>query len=171
MNRLKYFLLVLLSPMVFMACDSDPDPDPVANSLRFELFQSSDFEYSGILEIVELKDGNLQLNISLTGASAPGVSFPAHLHFGAYDSPVAEIAYMLNPVGGSTLESSTRLSTLTDGENLSFEDFKSFDGHIKIHLAADGPDYETILVSGNIGMNYTAGMGIDVNKITLCSPE
>ncbi len=171
MNNLKRYLLILLGLAFFTACDGDSDPDPLQNSIRFELFQSSDFEYNGVLEVTELKDGNLQLDISLDGAQASGISFPAHLHFGAYDAPVAEIAFLLNPISGTSLQSSTLLGTLADGEKLTFDDFKSFDGHIKIHLAADGPDYETILVSGNVGMNYTAGVGFDVSKITVCSPE
>ncbi|MFC3880987.1 hypothetical protein ACFOSV_12395 [Algoriphagus namhaensis] len=165
--------LIYLIPLVLLivSCNKDSEQRGYKNSVRFELFQSSDFEYTGFLEVFELNDGKVRMDIQLTGANSPSLDFPAHLHFGAYDAPVAEIAAMLNPINGSDLKSSTILPTLADGEVLSFEDFQSFDGHIKIHLAAEGPDYEVILVSGNIGSNYTAGLGFDMDKITTCSPK
>lgn len=166
----KYFSLIILAFFIW-SCDSDNEPLPIQNSIRYELFQSSDFEYNGFLEVLELDNGQLQLDIQLFGAEAEEVSFPGHLHFGAYDAPVAEIAAMLKPVDGRTLLSSTLLGPLSDGSVLSFEDFKTFNGHIKIHLAADGPDYEVILVSGNVGLNYSADLGFDMNKITICKPE
>lgn len=166
----KYIFLIPLVVLMF-SCNEDSDQKGYQNSVRFELFQSSDFEYTGFLDVFELNDGQVRFDIQLTGSNAPAVNFPTHLHFGAYDASVAEIAAMLNPVSGANLSSSTILPTLADGTTLSFEDFQSFDGHIKIHLAADGPDYEVILVSGNIGANYTAGLGFDMSKITTCNPE
>jgi len=70
-----------------------------------------------------------------------------------YDEPNAVIAAMLNPVNSATLKSTTIIKELTDGSKLDFESFKTFQGHIKVHLASDGPDYKVILVSGHVGNN------------------
>ena len=43
------------------------------------------------------------------------------------------------------------MSSLTNGEKLDFDDLEFFEAHIKVHLAAEGPDYNVILVAGNIG--------------------
>ena len=170
MNNIKRVLYIVFGVAILMSCD-ESGTDPVTDTLRFDLFQSSDFDYSGVMEVYENSTGVLTVDIQLLGAQASGVVFPAHLHFGPYDAPEAEIAFMLNPVSGDNLRSMTELGPLTNGNNLSFEDFKAFDGHVKVHLAADGPDYEVILVSGNVGVNYTAGSSIDVNKISICSTE
>lgn len=45
---------------------------------------------------------------------------------------------------------------------------KAFDGHVKVHLANDGPDYGEILVAGNIGRNFSAEQGFDPGKIAVC---
>jgi hypothetical protein len=45
---------------------------------------------------------------------------------------------------------------------------KSFDGHVKIHLANEGPDYEVILVAGNVGGNFNAELGFDPTKLAIC---
>src|SRR5690606_22543336 len=79
--------------------------------------------------------------------------FPAHLHYGAYGATDAPMAAMLSPVDLRTLKSVTVVESLASGESFNFEDVADFDGHVKVHLAADGPDYHIILVAGNIGKN------------------
>lgn len=133
------------------------------------MFKSSDFDYNGTLTVRELRDGKLEFGIQLEGAeSSTEYNFPAHLHFGGYDQAEAPIAYLLNPVSSKELESTTVLGSLSDGSTVNFEQMKTFDGHVKIHLANEGPDYSVILVAGNIGANFSAGVGFDASKMAVC---
>jgi|SRR5690606_4279047 len=164
----KLFLAFLIVAGLGACTEEEPDLYS-GRQMEFDLFKSSDYDYNGTLTVRELRDGKLDLDIQLEGAkSSADYNFPAHLHFGAYDQVDAPIAFMLNPVSSKSLLSSTVLGSLSDGSNLTFEQMKSFDGHVKIHLANEGPDYGVILVAGNVGANFSAGVGFDVSKIAVC---
>lgn len=135
--------------------------------MEVQLFQASTYSYTGKVEFKEVVGGGLELVLRLEGArSYSGDAYPAHLHFGSYNQADARIAQVLNPVASSNLESITQLGPLSDGRKLRFEDLASFDGHIKIHLANEGPDYSVILVAGNLGPKSKAGF--DPNQVTVC---
>jgi hypothetical protein len=61
------------------------------------------------------------------------------------------MAAMLNPVSILDLKSQTEISQLGNGKKITWNDFLEFEGHIKVHLASEGPDYHVILVAGNVG--------------------
>ena len=166
MKKLLFALIV----SVGLASCSDQQPNRYSgNQLEFKLFQSSTFDFQGNLEVRELTGGNLEFTLKMNGAkSNAGYSYPAHLHFGSYDEADTPIAHLLNPVSAQNLESVTVLGDLSDGTRLSFEQMKSFDGHVKIHLANEGPDYGVILVAGNVGANFNAESGFDPSKIAIC---
>ncbi|MEP1258131.1 hypothetical protein, partial [Algoriphagus sp.] len=150
----KLSIAIILLAAVWSCSESDPE---IYNGkqLEYELNKTSEFDYTGNVTIKELTDGNLELTIQLVGAkSNSATSFPAHLHFGSYTDPEAPMALMLNPVNGADLQSKTILGELMSGDKLSFEEMKNFDGHIKVHLASEGPDYQVILVAGNVGSNF-----------------
>jgi hypothetical protein len=135
--------------------------------MEVQLFQASTYSYTGKVEFKEVVGGGLELVLRLEGArSYSGDAYPAHLHFGSYNQADARIAQVLNPVASSNLESITHLGPLSDGRKLRFEDLASFDGHIKIHLANEGPDYSIILVAGNLGPKSKAGF--DPNQVAVC---
>jgi hypothetical protein len=141
-----------------------------ARSVTYSLFQSSDFPYEGTASVRELQSGELEVELILTGAtSREQYFFPTHLHFGSYEEADAVIATVLNPIDIRTLRSTTVLGTLSDGSTLQFEDFTGFDGHIKIHLAEDGPDYSIILASGNVGKNPNSPELFDRSKVAVCT--
>lgn len=169
---MKKLLLALIVSVGLASC-TEQEPDLYSGQqLEFRLFKSSDFEYNGTLRVKELRDGNLEFEIQLDGAKAnSGYSFPAHLHFGGYDQADAPIAYLLNPVSAADLESSTVLGRLSDGSKLTFDQMKTFDGHVKIHLANEGPDYGVILVAGNVGSNFNPELGFDPSKIAICGKD
>lgn len=100
--------------------------------------------------------------------SSDGYVFPAHLHFVGYDAANAPIAYLLNSISAKDMKSVTVLGQLSDGTKLDFEVMKAFDGHVKVHLANDGPDYGLILVAGNIGGNFSSEASFDSSKIAVC---
>ncbi|MFC3414374.1 hypothetical protein [Algoriphagus hitonicola] len=107
------------------------------------------------------------MTIQLEGARGDSeTNYPAHLHFGNYTEADTPIAFMLDPVSASNLKSSTILEQLSDGSRLTFDEVSGFDGHIKVHLAADGPDYEVILAAGNIGLN--AGADFKLDEMAVC---
>ena len=142
-------LLLLLTLSIGLGSCSDPeDKYYTGRSLEVDLFQASTYAYKGKVEFKEVVGGSLELALRMDGAkSYTGDAFPANLHFGSYDQADAPIAQVLNPVSSNILESTTLLGPLSDGKNLKFDDLVVFDGHIKIHLANEGPDYSVILVA------------------------
>ena len=170
MKNVNY--LILLVMLGLWACQQEEDESLyTGNSASYDLFQSSDFEYRGVATFRELISGDVEVEIELQGPSSNDpYFFTSHLHFGSYDAESADVAYLLNPVDIKTLNSKTILGQLSNGDNLDFEALKTFDGHIKIHLADEGPDYAVILATGNIGSNPNTVEGFDAGRITLCTP-
>ena len=149
---MKRLLLLLVLSFGLGSCADSEDKYYTGKSLEVALFQASTYTYTGTVEFKEVVGGSLELVLRLNGAkSSTEDTYPAHLHFGSYDQANATIAQVLNPVSASTLVSITQLDKLSDGRNLKFDDLAAFDGHIKIHLANEGPDYSVILVAGNLG--------------------
>ncbi|GMQ23580.1 hypothetical protein Aoki45_02620 [Algoriphagus sp. oki45] len=167
---MKKLILGLVVMAGLWSC-SEQEPDPyTGRQLEFELFKSSDYDFDGNLVVKELTDGNLELTLRMDGpTSNTDYSFPAHLHFGSYDQEDSPIAFILNPVSAKDLKSVTQLGQLSDGSRLTFEEMSQFDGHVKIHLANEGPDYKVILVAGNIGINPSAGF--DAQKVAVCGKD
>lgn len=165
---MKKLLLGLLISVGFWSC-SDQEPNIyTGEKIEFQLFKSSDFDFNGTLLVQELTTGGVEFTIQLEGAKSSTISYPAHLHFGSYDQADAPIAQLLTPVSGSDLRSVTLLNTLSDGSKVSFDQMKNFDGHVKIHLANEGPDYDVILVAGNVGTNFNPELGFDPSKMAIC---
>ena len=149
---MKKLLLVLSVPFLFWSCAETSENTYSGKKLDVALFQSSTYDYKGNLEIRELVNGSLEWTLRLDGAkSYAAVDFPAHLHFGSYEQANAPIAQLLTPVSSQNLESVTLLGALSNGTTLRFDDLALFDGHVKVHLASEGPDYGVILVTGNLG--------------------
>lgn len=164
---MKRLLLLLTLSFVLGSCADPEDQYYTGRSLEVDLFQASTYAYKGKVEFKELIGGSLELALRMDGPkSKTEDTFPAHLHFGSYDQVDAPIAQVLNPVSSSKLESSTKLGLLSDGRNLKFDDLTAFDGHIKIHLANEGPDYSVILVAGNLGPKSKVGFNSD--QIAVC---
>jgi hypothetical protein len=164
---MKRLLLLLTLSFVLGSCADPEDKYYTGRSLEVDLFQASTYAYKGKVEFKEVVGGSLELSIRLDGAkSITGDTFPAHLHFGSYDQADAPIAQILNPVSSRMLESTTQLGTLSDGRNLKFDDLAAFDGHIKIHLTNEGPDYSVILVAGNLGPKSKAKF--DPYQVAVC---
>lgn len=158
--------------MCFGACTENDPEIYTGQKLEYQLYKASDFDYSGTLSVRELVDGNVEMGIQLVGEkSSAATTFPAHLHFGSYTDPEAPMAYMLTSVSGADLQSKTILGSLMNGTTLSFEDMKTFDGHVKVHLASEGPDYKVILAAGDIGSNLDEQRSFDAELMTICSPN
>lgn len=164
---MKRLLLLLTLSFGLGSCTDPEDQYYTGRSLEVDLFQASTYAYKGKVEFKEVVGGSLELAVRLDGAkSYTEDTYPAHLHFGSYNQADAPIAQILNPVSSSKLESTTQLGTLSDGRNLKFDELAAFDGHIKIHLANEGPDYSVILVAGNLGPKSKASF--DPNQVAVC---
>lgn len=170
LKRLTTGLFLTGITLGFVSCREEETPY-TSNEITYNLHRATEsYDYEGTAVFRELKSGALELNITLTGEKGDEeYYFPAHLHYGPYDSPDAPMAAMLDPVDIRTLKSTTIIEKLEDGTDFSFDQISNFDGHIKVHLAADGPDYQVILVAGNVGKNLE-GAGFDLGKVALCAP-
>ncbi|WP_291787815.1 hypothetical protein [Cecembia sp.] len=168
---MKKLGILFLFGILLFSCSEKEDNKYTMNEISYNLYQGSDFDYRGTVWIKELVGGDLEMTLRLDGPKSDETYFfPAHLHFGAYDNIDAPIAFLLNPIDIRSLESTTQLGALSNGQTLSFQDFQSFDGHIKIHLADSGPEYQIILSVGNIGRNDNSIESFNLDKMTLCSP-
>jgi hypothetical protein len=168
---MKKLALYLLMAIVLVSCQQDEEQKYTLNALEYNLYQGSEFDYQGKVNVREMANGALELTITLSGKKDAGeYFFPSHLHFGGFDNPNAPIAYLLNPVDIRNLKSETILGPLSDGKTLTFKDFENFNGHIKIHLADSGPEYGVILSAGNIGKNDNSLAAFSREMITVCSP-
>ena len=168
---MKKLAFIFLIGIIFISCSKEKDNPYTRNELKYDLFQSSDFNYTGTLSVKELVGGELELSLELIGQKGDtDYFFPAHFHFGSYDAPNSPIAFLLNPIDIKTLKSVTVLGNLSTGTKLSFDDFRTFDGHIKVHLADSGPEYQIILVAGNVGKNDNRPEAFLKENMTLCSP-
>ncbi len=153
-EMVKFMRVLLFIPLLMISltsCENWGESIYTDNQLEYELATvSGAYNYSGKAIIKEFSSGELELTLTLEGKDENrNYSFPAHLHHGHYDGkPNPEIFQMLNPIDIRTLKSVTILN-----DNLDFENMKNFDGHIKVHLASEGPDYNVILVAGNVGRN------------------
>ena len=172
MKKLTPILPLFIIFLFFVSCDKEQDDNYTNNIIVYNLFQGSEFDYKGKLIVKELTSRQVELNIELEGSKENNpYFFPAHLHFGSYDKPDSPIAFMLNPVDIRDLRSQTLLGTLSNGESLTFEQFRNFDGHIKVHLAEDGPDYLVILAIGNVGSNSNLESDFQRDQISICLPS
>ncbi|MAN86567.1 MAG: hypothetical protein CL555_06820 [Algoriphagus sp.] len=169
---MKKLIFALLSGLIFISCtDSFESNKYTGKQVEYSLFKASDFDFSGTATVRELIGGNLEMSIDLEGSRGDtSVSYPAHLHFGNINTPQATIAFMLKPVNAASLKSVTVLEQMTNGNRLLFNELLGFEGHIKVHLAADGPDYNTILVAGNIGKAANAS-NFDPSQMVICGKD
>lgn len=148
-------IFLFIAILFCFSCGSDDEEKPSGRQTEYALLSAnSEYPYEGSVLFRELESGGVEITIQLTGnKGGTAYYFPAHLHYGAYDAPDAPMAAMLNPVDIRDLKSVTVVDKLATGEAFGFDDLEVFDGHIKVHLAEDGPDYHVILVAGNIGKN------------------
>ncbi|QDH80138.1 hypothetical protein FKX85_14270 [Echinicola soli] len=145
-RKLGVLILVIFS---FSSCKDLTDSLYEDNILTYDLHTvSTEYGYTGEAIFKEFSNGTgIEVTIQLYGdASEDEYYFPAHLHYGAYEAGAhAGMADMLNNVDIRPLRSVTVL------EGHSLADLMEDDYHIKVHLAASGPEYDVILVAGNVG--------------------
>lgn len=158
--------IVLLA--LFFGCQESESPTEITgNETIHELEAGPDYNVHGHATFKEKKDGTTIILIELEGTEG-NVRHPVHLHRNDVSEPDAEIAALLAPVLGSTGKSQSVLTTLADGTPITYNELKTFNGCIKIHLGDSGPERDIILAIGNIGSN---SMARSSGKIGLCKSE
>lgn len=109
---------------------------------------------TGYVEVKELKAGGIEIGVYMDGL-LDGAQHPVHLHEGELidgGNMVAMLSFMQD-VGDNKAESITQLQTLnSDGSEMTFDRFASYDGVIKVHL--DDNAYSKVVIAyANIGSN------------------
>ena len=160
----KYFYI--LGFLLFIACGDDdaPTSDFTGNEMVYTL--TADPAYytgSGTVTFRERVDQGVTIDIAMDPTGSAG-THPAHLHYGTFDIPDAEMAAMLTPVDAATGISSTTIYKFLDDTQITYNDLMTFDGSIKIHLD-DGPNRKVVIAATNIGINAS----MNINDIATCS--
>lgn len=168
MKKIPFIAVLMLA---FTGCQPEEN-FPEVPSVSYPLYQTGEYAFEGSATFELREDASVELLIQLDGVNSMDPYFyTGHIHFGSLDEEDAAIAQLLSPIDSRTLQSRTVIGRLSNGNELDFEALKNFDGHIKIHLADQGPDYDIILVSGNIGSNDASLQNFNIKKIALCSPN
>jgi hypothetical protein len=155
-----------------MACQDNTylsKSDLTGKELVYTLEAGSVYNISGVVSFKEKKDGSTLVSILLNGTENGGLH-PVHLHIGNIATPDAAIAAILNPVSGSSGKSETHLTNLADESTITFNDLKTWNACIKVHLSEAGPNSNIILSGGNIGQAANASQAGRLN-MAVCKSE
>lgn len=151
----KFMALILMTALfTFSSCtDEMQTGEPTGNEKIYVLGSVANPNIEGTVTFTELDDNTTEVRISLVGTPSGGMH-PAHIHANtAAESGGIEVS--LEPVDGTTGESTTIVSTKDDGMSITYSELLNFDGYINVHLSAD--DLATIVAQGDIGQNAFTG--------------
>ena len=154
---MKKAILLFALPFFLFACVDNSDTEAVytGNEIKLAMIPGTVQENTttGTLTVKERNDGLAEIIIELENV-LKNASHPVHLHFGdlSTDGNVATYLSNVEEQNGVGV-SKTILSELDNGSSLTYSDFLSFDGSIKVHFEASGPLEDEILGSTNIGIN------------------
>ena len=141
----------MLIAILAVACQkSEVVSEFTGNETTYDLQPGAQFTINGTITFKERKDGKIDASIQLNGTDGNG-KFPVHLHLGEISKPGADIALLMNPVGGKTGYSETVFNKLSDESSITYQQLTQLQACIKIHLGDVGADRDVILAAGNIG--------------------
>jgi len=154
MKKLAFALMMVAG---FTSCDSDDDgvdtPDFQGETKEYTLNEMSDSGVSGTVTFMENEDGSATVEFDLEGTPDDGMH-PAHIHMGTA-AETGDIAVTFTPIDGATGMSTTEVSALDDGTNITYEELVDYDGYINVHLSAE--ELGTIVAQTDIGENELTG--------------
>ena len=157
MKKLAFALMMVAG---FTSCDSDDDgvdtPDFEGETKEYTLNEMSDSGVSGTVTFMENEDGSATVEFDLEGTSDGGMH-PAHIHMGTA-AETGDIAVTFTPIDGATGMSTTEVSALDDGTDITYEELVAYDGYINVHLSAD--ELGTIVAQTDIGENELTGESV-----------
>lgn len=150
----RSIIIIFLISLFFSCQESETLSEFTGNEAIYDLQPGSTYDVSGTATFKEKKDGSTLIQIVLLGTEGD-VNLPAHLHYGDFSTPDAEIAAMLSPVLGSTGKSETIITQLADESPITYQELIALEASIKVHLSDIGPERKIILAAGNVGAAYT----------------
>jgi len=154
-NLFNYLLVILaLAAFTMTSCgDDDDDDNTTGNSVEYDLEERSDSGVSGKIEFVELTNGQIQAEISLSGTDN-GNTHPAHVHL---NSAVVggDILISLTPVAGANGSSVTIFNMDDNGNAVTFAQIDDLDAYVNVHKSAT--ELDVIIAQGDIGANQFTG--------------
>lgn len=159
-------LSIVFLLICFVSCkDDDTNPSEfTGNEMVYNLTNDPTYyDGSGTVTFRERVDAGVTIDIAMDPTGSGG-SHPAHLHYGTFDVPDAEMAAMLTPVDAATGASTTTIYKFLDDTEVSYNDIMSFDGSVKVHLD-DGANKKVVIAATNIGINAS----MDISDIAECS--
>jgi len=136
-----------------MTSCGDDDEKTTGNRVSYNLNERSDSGVSGDIEFVELENGKIQAEISLSGTTN-GNTHPAHVHMNSA-ALGGDILISLTPVAGATGSSVTIFDKDDNGNALTFNQIDNLDAYVNIHKSAD--ELEVVVAQGDIGSNGLTG--------------
>ncbi len=164
---MKTLSFIIFSLLIIASCTKISESNNSAKTSMYAFsYTNQDYNISGKATFTEIDNNNLNLLIEVS-PTAEGLFHPTHLHFGKIDGE-GKMALVLNPVDGKTGKSETVISKLGDDTLFNYDRLQSFDGHIKVHLGDDGPDYDIILAAVNIGNAAGTTAPEQAGDITVC---
>lgn len=153
-SNLMKFLFGVLAVMAFtMISCGDDDENTTGEKMSYSLDEKNGSGVDGDIEFVELNDGRIQIEISVSGTSS-GNTHPAHIHMNSA-AVGGDIIISLDPVDGATGSSVTIVDKTDSGTAFTFDQIGNLDAYVNIHLSAD--DLATIVSQGDIGSNEFTG--------------
>ena len=152
-NLFKYTLVILAFATLFITSCGKDDDTTTGNSISYDLNEISDSDISGDIEFVELENGKIQAEISLSGTT-DGNSHPSHIHMNSA-ALGGDIIVSLTPVAGATGSSVTIFDQDDNGTALTFAQIDNLDAYVNIHKSAD--ELNIIVAQGDIGTNTLTG--------------
>ncbi len=142
-----------MAVMVITLSSCGDEENTTGNKISYDLEERSDSDVSGDVEFVELTDGRVQIEITLSGTRT-GDTHPSHIHMNSA-AMGGDILVSLDPVDGSTGSSVTIIDKTDDGDSFTFDMIDDLDAYVNVHLSAD--DLATIVAQGDIGNNTFTG--------------
>jgi len=156
-NLFNYCLIMLAAVALTMtSCKKDDDDNTTGKSVSYDLMEKSNSDVSGKIEFIELTDGSIQAEISLSGTSN-GETHPAHVHVNSA-ALGGDILISLNPVAGATGSSVTIFNQDDNGNTFTYSQIDNLDAYVNIHESSS--QLNTILAQGDIGQNVLTGESI-----------
>lgn len=122
-------------------------------SITYDLNSRSNPAISGTVTFQQRVNNEALVTLNLDNTTADAMH-PAHIHMNTA-AEGGDIAISLMDVDGTTGMSRTNISTLDDGEAITYDDLLDFNGYVNVHTSAD--DLGTIIAQGDIGQNALTG--------------
>lgn len=141
--------VLCMSTVILTSCDSDDDatPDFEGETIEYTLEPVGEATVDGMVTFTENENGTTSIEVVIEGTEEGEVYSSRLLHGSVAEAGDPAVTLEDFEEGKST----TTLSKLEDGTEITFGEIKTMDGHIVIYHLAD--EEETPVASANIGAN------------------